>query len=107
MRRQDRCNTVREKLPRAVKLDGAVVDRGPGKKLTVKVTAAYENAGLNEQSEDRRPVRGASVEYGGDTATTNDNGIAVVNPRGKPGTAGPTIRISAGDTFAPATISAP
>jgi Tol biopolymer transport system component len=102
----DRCATVRDRLPRAVKLD-AHAGRGHGRTLVVSVTAAYPNAGLNEQGVDKRPVRGATVTYGGDTATTNNDGIAFVHPRRRPGSNDRTIHVSAGDTFRPTTITAP
>jgi hypothetical protein len=102
----DLCNNIRAALPRRDSLD-ATVEPFVGKKVIVTVTSARSAAGLDEQGTDRRPVRGATVQYGGDTATTNRRGVAVVNPKGKPGTADSTIRVSAGDTFRPTTVEAP
>ncbi len=95
----DRCDSVRSKLPGKVPLEPQATR--DGSQVKVIVTAAYAGAGMDQQSEDRRPVRGAEVTAAGKTATTNDEGVAVLDI----GSAGATIEVTAGDTFEPATVT--
>ncbi len=94
----DRCNKVRSQMAGPVKVDATAKRRASGE-IEVEVTAAYKGAGLDEQSEDRRPVRGATVSAGGVSATTDDEGVAVFEPQD----GDVTFDVSAGDTFQPTT----
>ena len=98
---EERCETVRDRLPGKVPLD-ATANRTGNNKVEVKVTAAYPGAGRDQQGEDRRPVRGAKVMTAvGETFTTDKNGIATFSVGGS----SPTIEVSAGDTFEPTTVT--
>ena len=98
---QERCDTVRDRLPGKVPLN-ATTHRPGINSLEVKVTAAYPGAGRDQQGEDRRPVRGAKVKTaGGETFTTDRNGTAVLPL----GASSSTIEVSAGDTFEPTTLT--
>ncbi|KUO06055.1 hypothetical protein AQJ67_04470 [Streptomyces caeruleatus] len=94
----DRCTNIREMLPRPTALD--VSTRRAGKAVVVQVTSAYDGAGADERGVDRRPVRGATVTVGGDTATTNRHGVAVLHPRVRP----EVVDVDAGASFLPARV---
>ena len=60
--------------------------------------------GQNEAAVDTRPVKDALVATRGKDAYTDENGFAVIKPRGNPHE--PTIvKVTAGDTLAPTTLS--
>jgi hypothetical protein len=96
---QDRCDSIRKRLPRAIGLKTRV-KTGKGNKLTVKVSAAYRGAGMDERQLDKRPVLGAVVTAKGAKASTNKNGVATIKPK----TGVTRIHVSAGVSFRPATI---
>lgn len=95
----DRCDSIKKRLPRAVKLKTKATP-GKGNKVSVKVSAAFEGAGMDEQQLDRRPVMGAIVTAGRTKAVTNKSGVAVFKP--KTGTT--KIQVNGGASFLPATI---
>ncbi|WP_181801132.1 TolB-like translocation protein [Streptomyces shenzhenensis] len=95
----ERCANIREMLPRPTALD--VRAQRSGKAVIVKVTSAYDGAGADEQGVDRRPVRGAKVTVGGDTAVTNRQGVAVLHPRVRQG----AVDVDAGASFLPARVT--
>ncbi|WAL74676.1 hypothetical protein OU787_26180 [Kitasatospora sp. YST-16] len=97
---EKRCEDVRGALPRPTALD--VEAKRAGHAVIVKVTSAYGGAGANEQGVDRRPVRGATVKVGGETATTNQEGVAVLHPKGRTN----VVSVDAGASFLPAQVTA-
>ncbi len=94
----ERCENIREKLPRPTELD--VRTRRSGGSVVVEVTSAYDGAGADQQGVDRRPVRGATVSVGGDRATTDRHGKAVLHPRG----GRLTVHVDAGASFLPTDV---
>lgn len=96
---EERCANIRELLPQPTALD--VSAQRSGKAVVVTVTSAYDGAGPSAQGIDRRPVRGATVTVGGDSATTDRRGMAVLHPKGRPG----IVSVDAGASFAPARVT--
>lgn len=96
----DRCQKIRQRLPGKDHLD-VTAERIRDAKVKVTVAAGFPGAGLDEQGEDRRPVRGATVTGAGRTATTDDHGVAILNV----GRAHTSLTVAAGDTFEPSSVA--
>ncbi|MBS1845132.1 MAG: hypothetical protein JST53_12005 [Actinobacteria bacterium] len=98
------CREVKSKLPGREQLEVSAERIGETEDVRVGVESTRAGAGLDERGVDRRPVLGATVTVGGQTASTDEDGVAVLHAVGlaaAPGT------VTAGDTFAPATFSLP
>ncbi|MER7540403.1 hypothetical protein ABTX77_37355 [Streptomyces sp. NPDC097704] len=95
----ERCEDNRDVLPRPTELDVDTTRHGTS--VVVRVTAAYDGAGADQQGTDSRPVRGAIVRIGGETATTDRNGRAVLHPRN----GRQTVEVDAGASFLPARVT--
>ena len=92
-------------LPRAphMHVDARLDEHGAFRALIVHVTATVDDAGPDESGLDTRPVTGATVVVGNDTAHTDAGGQAILPvPAATAGIV--SVRTEAGDTLRPCQI---